>query len=118
MSFKVPHRFRIRTGLRGSRDADGNNGAFRIKLNSGVAFTIASDGLGWEHVSVSFVDHTPRWDDMCEVKDMFWGIEDCVVQYHPPKSVYGNAHEYCLHLWRPIGLELMMPPLELVALER
>ncbi len=91
------------------------NGAFHIKLYSGMAFIVASDGMGWEHVSVSFKDHTPRWGDMCHVKDLFWHEEDCVVQYHPPKSLYKNLHEHCLHLWRPVGGELPIPSPEMVA---
>lgn len=31
-------------------------------------------------------------------------------QYHPPKSAYVNNHPNCLHLWRPIGIEMPRPP--------
>ena len=41
---------------------------------------------------------------------MFWDEEDCVVQYHPPKSDYVNIHKNCLHLWRPTDGELPRPP--------
>lgn len=34
--------------------------------------------------------------------------------YHPPASQYIDVHKHCLHLWRPIGIEIPMPPLELV----
>jgi len=71
--------------------------------------TIASDQMAWEHVSVSLGDRCPTWDEMCRVKNIFWDEEDCVVQYHPPKSDYVNNHPYCLHLFRPIGIELPKP---------
>jgi len=68
------------------------------------------EGPAWEHVSVSTPTRTPTWAEMCWVKRQFWGDEETVVQFHPPKSSYVNNHEHCLHLWRPIGIELPMPP--------
>ena len=62
------------------------------------------------HVSVSAKDRCPTWGEMCWVKDQFWGPEECVIQYHPPRSRYVNAHPFCLHLWRPVGLDLPQPP--------
>jgi hypothetical protein len=110
MTFHVPEKFRVRKGLAATDERYGNNGAFicivrhRQKLN-----VIASEGMGWQHVSVSRVDRCPTWEEMCQVKDIFWDDTDCVVQYHPPKSNYVNNHPYCLHLWRPIGIELPRP---------
>lgn len=63
----------------------------------------------WEHVSASRTDRMPTWEEMCRVKDIFWDDTDCVIQYHPPKSDYVNNHLFCLHLWRPIGIELPRP---------
>jgi len=45
---------------------------------------------------------------------LFWDAEDVVIQYHPAKSEYVNVHDNCLHLWRPVGVELPTPPRELV----
>ena len=89
---------------------DGNNGFF-VFHRDGVTFhCIASDGMGWEHVSVTLnKKRTPTWDEMCMLKNLFWDEDDCVVQYHPPKSEYVNNHPHCLHLWRPIGVELPRP---------
>ena len=102
MTFQVPNKYRIRTGRIGSDDSIGNAGAFEIKLRHGqTVFAIASDAMGWEHVSVSRRDRCPTWDEMCQVKELFWSSEDCVVQFHPPRSEYINNHPYCLHLWRP-----------------
>ncbi len=84
----------------------GNNGVFQI----GKLRVIASDGSGWEHVSVSLEKRCPTWDEMCKVKRAFWEPEDCVVQYHPPESTYVNCHPYCLHLWRPKEGSFRAPP--------
>lgn len=117
MTFQVPEECRVKSGLMASDSSYGNKGAFVIKGPRGFKLNvIASDGLGWEHVSVSVIDanRCPTWDEMCSVKDIFWGDDDCVVQYHPPKSDYVNNHPYVLHLWRQIGVEFNRPPRELV----
>ena len=93
--FHVPNKYRIREGRVASDESYGNNGAFKIKnLN-----IIASDGYGWEHVSISLPHRAPKWNEMCRVKEMFWDDTDTVVQFHPPKNDYVNNHNYCLHLW-------------------
>ena len=105
MSFKVPNKFRVRTGAMASSEENGNNGMFVVTLrNNQKVNVIASDGLGWEHVSVSRSDRTPTWDEMCQVKALFWEESDCVVQYHPAKKDYINIHNNCLHLWRTEGI--------------
>jgi hypothetical protein len=102
---------RITDGPLKSDRSAGNNGAFVIRgphrTKLGI---IASDGGGWEHVSVSTKNRTPTWTEMCFVKDLFWNDEETVVQFHPRKSQYVNDHPYCLHLWRPTFLSLPEPP--------
>lgn len=97
----------------GSTPADGFNGAFFFRVNNCPIRVIASDGLGWQHVSVSIVDSDkpPAWSVMCQVKDLFWEPEDTVMQLHPPQSLYVNFHPGCLHLWRPTmeGVTIPLP---------
>jgi hypothetical protein len=113
--FRVPEKFRIKTGQYGSDETYGNNGMFVVVLkHKQQVAVIASDGMGWEHVSVSRKDRPPTWDEMCQIKDIFWDGEDCVVQYHPPKSKYVNNHPFCLHLWRPTEVEIPVPMKTLV----
>lgn len=113
--FKVPNEYRERKHpILGSDDSLGNNGLFHIPFEEGIiAHVLASDGRGWEHVSVHIVENgkqeTPTWDEMCAIKDIFWDDEDCVVQYHPPKSQYVNHHEHVLHLWRSTEFEFTVP---------
>lgn len=116
---KVPEEYRITSGPLASDSSFGNNGAFIIPFFYGVyAYIIASDGEGWEHVSVHIHsngrDRTPSWDEMCRIKSLFWDDQDTVIQYHPRKSEYVNHHSHCLHLWKPIGIEIPLPPSELV----
>lgn len=76
-------------------------GAFILKHGSAKLKVLVSDGLGWDHVSVSLATRCPTWEEMCWVKDQFFEPEECVMQLHPAKSEYVNYHQFCLHLWRP-----------------
>lgn len=119
MAFIVPEKFRIKHGQLRTTSHDGNNGAFMVsslKLKQPL-FCIASDGMGWEHVSVSLSSRCPTWDEMCVVKYLFWGDDDCVVQFHPPKADYVNFHPYCLHLWRAINQVIPVPQSILVGIK-
>lgn len=123
--FHVPNKSRITYGIMGSGNHYGNNGAFQINLsNRSDAMVVASDGEGWEHVSVRMVDRstgqdrTPTWAEMCKIKSIFWDDEDCVIQYHPPKSEYVNNHPHVLHMWRPTGVTIPMPDSTLVGIKQ
>lgn len=125
MRHRVPDSLERGRIVRGPQATDatwGFNGAFLVHHKSVTLRVIISDGLsglpqdaGWEHCSVSLSDRTPRWDEMCAVRDLVWGEDETVVQYHPRASVYRNYHPYCLHMWRPIGVEVPEPHPELVA---
>lgn len=84
-------------------------GLILVCLSSGID---PDDKSHWEHVSVSVhrrkgkrglipLDRTPTWSEMCVVKNLFWGPEETVIQFHPPESEYVNTHPHCLHLWKP-----------------
>lgn len=102
-------------------------GAFRILLPKSMGGlwinVLASDGSGWaegglpgtpwEHVSVSVRGHPdrcPTWEQMCWVKDAFFDPEETVIQLHPPRSTYVNFHGGTLHMWRPVGVDIPLPP--------
>lgn len=70
----------------------------------------------FDHVSVSVLiygeqaSRCPTWEEMDFVKDLFFHEDETVVQFHPPKSVKVNRHNYCLHLWKVIGDTYKLPP--------
>ena len=121
-NWKLLNQSRIHvTGYPDTDAGRGFNGAFQVKLNGMMVDIIASDGGGWQHASVKMtptvsgiLSAPPNWSIMCQVKDLFWEPEDCVIQYHPPQSRYVNRHPGVLHLWRPAGKEIPMPPVEMV----
>ena len=110
--------YRVTKGQYASDTQCGNNGMFRVPIDDEdgriirTIRTIASNGGGWEHVSVSIEEEQrcPVWAEMAIVKDLFWLPGETVVQYHPPRDQYINLHPYCLHLWRPIGVKIPLPP--------
>lgn len=119
---RFPEQHRILTGALASPSGDPFGGAFMLpalppKASCFKYLVIASNGLGWEHVSVSIYDTSkgkgslivPSWAEMCHIKDTFWDAEQTVMQLHPPKSEYVNNHEACLHLWRPTNAEIPRP---------
>lgn len=97
-----------------------DGGMGEIHMPGWKGSVIWSFGGGWEHVSVSPYKSnvTPSWDDMCRLKDIFFNDDECVVQYHPPKTEYVNNMSNCLHLWRPINVEMPQPPSIMVGIKK
>ena len=98
---------------------DGGMGVFTKGRKSGMTI-IWSYGGGWDHVSIDGKKRLPDWNEMCELKDMFFCDDECCVQYHPPKSQYVNNAPYCLHIWKPIEQysgKMPVPPSLLVGLK-
>jgi hypothetical protein len=95
-------------------------GRFFIKHQGRRFIAVVSNGEDWkeggltgpafEHVSLSTANRPPTWEEMCIAKDWFWEPEELVIQYPPPASEYVNFHPRCLHLWRPIGVAIPLPP--------
>ena len=53
----------------------------------------------WLHVSFSYPDHLPTWEDTGMVKRILIGPDDSAIIVLPPQAEYVNIHPYCLHLW-------------------
>ena len=116
--------FKSSSLLFGERTPAGKNwGYFEIHRPGGTLRVLSSGtpdpGAGamsdWEHVSVSLINRCPTWEEMCFVKDLFWREDEIVVQSHPKKSEYINKMPYCLHLWKPVVGEYVLPPKETLA---
>lgn len=121
--FHVIEKYRLTKGEFASDSSYGNAGVFVIphyKIDGYIFQVIASEGEGWEHASISLdsykrkVERCPTWEEMCFIKSLFWDEEDCVIEFHPPKSHYVSHHAYCLHLWRPTDFIMPIPPTDLV----
>ena len=112
--------YRVKNGLMASNRKYGANGAFLIPYSGITIAVISSDGSGWqesdlsgpswEHVSVSVSNRCPYWKEMDYIKRIFWRDDETVIQLHVPKALHINVHENCLHLWKPTGIEIPLPP--------
>ena len=115
--------YRIRSGVLETDPGD-PRGAFLYPFKQGARNRtlklIVSEGderVRWEHVSVSIAavkpseKIIPTWRMMAHVKDLFWDPEDVVIQIHPARSSYVNMHPGTLHLWRPLDVEIPLPPM-------
>lgn len=108
-----PDRYRDQTDPRYVSKPGDEFGKFRIRSDDPrerhlcVIATANFGEIRWDHVSVSSyafngrkeIPVMPTWDEMCQVKDLFWGYEETVIQYHPPRSQYVNHKANVLHLW-------------------
>lgn len=104
---------------------DGPQGDFIVAPFGQRIVIVASDGRDWrdcgleppvwEHVSVSLRHRCPTWEEMEWVRDQFWMPDATVLQFSVPREQHINYHRFCLHLWRPVGVELALPPAMTVA---
>lgn len=98
------------TGIVYSADV---NGVYRIPSKTSprdVLNVIASDGLDWDHVSVSLRHRCPTWAEMEQVRSIFFRDDETVMQLSVPRADHISIHAYCLHLWRPQRAEIPRPP--------
>jgi hypothetical protein len=91
---------------------DAGNGVFEVrsKIDGTMLKVIASNGGGWDHVSVSHRRRVPNWYEMEQVKALFFEENETCMQLHVPAADHINNHANCLHLWRPHDIEIPRPP--------
>jgi hypothetical protein len=91
---------------------DHETGVFEVpsKIDKAPMRVIASNGLEWDHVSVSRRNRTPNWAEMAQIKDLFFHDDETVMQLRVPASDHINDHPHCLHLWRPHKTAIPRPP--------
>ena len=93
---------------------DGGGGAFMVQTPTSKLKVVASCGLGWDHVSVSLKNRTPRYQEMKMVKRIFFEDDEWAMELHPPGKSYISVNDNVLHLWRPHVATIPTPPKELV----
>jgi hypothetical protein len=109
---------RVRTGPIWSLPSDGMNGLFILPGPCGADLRIiCSNGDDWpfpppvwEHASVSIAHRIPNWKEMEFARELVFDETDLVLQFSVPRQDHINVHPYCLHLWRPIGVTIPLPP--------
>lgn len=107
--------YRKRHPVLGLGDHEG--GYFRVQSplqKDKMLDILASNGDGWDHVSVSLPHRIPTWTEMDFVKRLFFLPEEIVMQLHPAEVKHINNMKNCLHLWRPQNISVPLPPLYMV----
>jgi len=91
---------------------DDGCGCFELpsKIDGGILRVVASNGEGWDHVSVSRKNRCPNWPEMDHIKRLFFEEHETAMQLHVPPTDHINCHPNCLHLWRPQAAEIPRPP--------
>ena len=93
-----------------------------IKSSKRPLKVIASAGSisgseGWDHVSVSLPARCPSWDEMDQVKRLFFLPDEVAFQLHPAEAEHISNHPYCLHIWRPTLTSIPLPPSIMVGIK-
>lgn len=60
----------------------------------------------WLHISMSYNDKLPSYEDMRLVKSIFVGPAHTALQIFPPETKHISIHDYCLHLWVPLEYDV------------
>jgi len=60
------------------------------------------DGNKWFHVSLSYADRIPQYEEIATVRDVMFRPESTVLQVFPPRNEHFNEHEFTLHLWERV----------------
>lgn len=121
MSFHVPEKYRAPGPAWQYKT---NNGAFMLppvhRVSKLRIKALAAEGGGWEHVFISCSTRRPTWEEVRFVKNLFWDLEDAVIQFHLPESELAKktplalaSNPFGAHLWRPQKEEggvLVRPP--------
>lgn len=96
---------------------DGTCGVFDVPspTDGRLMRVVASVGADWEHISVSRSKRCPNWPEMEHVKRLFFQDDETVMQLHVPPSDHISKCHTCLHLWRPMEVEIPRPPAWMVA---
>lgn len=86
------------------READPSELSFqrRYRCDDGMAVIVSLDptrhGL-LRHVSASYRDRAPSWDDLRALRALFFSPDRDVIQVLPRRGEYVNVHEFCHHLF-------------------
>lgn len=68
----------------------GEDGAmFDVRIDHRLWNVIASNGGGWDHVSIVPLHHKrmPDWSIMCQLKDLCFNDDETAIEYHPKKPI-------------------------------
>lgn len=94
----------VKADLLGFRQIPDMTGAGSKWYKNEVTRMVVGVGLeeGRWHLSASFYNRTPDWNEMKRVRDIFLPEDRFFMFPMPPEKYYINKHPHCLHLWEII----------------
>jgi len=87
---------RVPIKMRGLEEAEACMSETGLKIMKSIDNTPKWGKL--KHVSISHEHRYPTWDEILEIKEIFFGDTD-VMMIMPKKENYVNFHPNCFHLW-------------------
>lgn len=93
-------------------------GFFELPMGNTVFRVIATNGFGWDHVSVSLKHRCPTWEEMDKIYRRFFLPHERAMQVHVPADQHISNHPYCLHIWRPHDSNIPIPPADFVGIKK
>jgi hypothetical protein len=87
-----------------------HGGCFCVPYENVELMVIASDGGGWDHISISLKSRCPTWEEMEHVRRHFALPHEVWLQFGLPAKDHINLHPYCLHWFRPQHRKVSLPP--------
>lgn len=90
---------------------DETGGVFEVPspIDKASLLVIASNGEGWDHVSVSRTNRCPNWIEMDHIKRLFFRDDEVAMQLHVANKDHISIHPNCLHIWRPHDATIPLP---------
>jgi hypothetical protein len=87
-------------------------GSFVIqsRVDGADMVVVASNGSGWDHVSVSRKNRVPNWAEMSQIHRQFFKDNEVAMQLHLPVDLHIDIHKFVLHLWRSHTQVIELPP--------
>lgn len=83
-----------------------------VPLKVLLSISTMKDGQKWVHLSVSYPDRLPSWEELKKVKNEFLGEHVEAIHVLPKAADYVNLHPHCLHLWAPYEHSWAAPNLQ------
>lgn len=63
------------------------------------------DGKTWRHLSLSRRSRMPSYDDLQRAQRAFLDVDWPAYQVFARAAEHVNLHNFCLHLWQPVGFD-------------
>ena len=106
---KSPAAELVRRGIWYIRDRRPDGWALRTDTGMTIIASgdVERDGRRWLHISMSYPDRVPSYDEMIAGMRAILGDDREAYQVFPPRARWVNIDAYCLHLWHCLDADVL-----------